>query len=141
MTELKGSPSLGDVWDYPYLWSWQSSGGETEGRKTRPCALALVTRRKDGQTEIILVPVTTKEPAAGAHFIEVPQIEKKRAGLDEHLTLWVICDEFNSDLPGQSFYFVPGGKIGAFSIKFTKQVQAELVKAIKSRKAARVERR
>lgn len=53
----------------------------------------------------------------------------------------MICDEFNSDMPERSYYFEPGGRIGAFSIKFTKQVQAELVRAIKARKSVRVFRR
>ena len=141
MTDRQDTPSLGDVWEYPYLWSWQAGRGETEGRKARPCALVLINRRQENQTEVILVPVTTKEPATGTHFIEVPQIEKKRAGLDEQLKLWVICDEFNFDFPEQSYYFEPGGRIGAFSIKFTKQVQVELVRAIKARKAERIVRR
>jgi hypothetical protein len=26
----------GEIIAYPYLWAWQSDGGETEGRKSRP---------------------------------------------------------------------------------------------------------
>lgn len=141
MTDRQGSPEVGDIWEYPYLWAWQADNSETEGRKARPCALALVNRKQDNLTEVILVPVTTKEPVAGSHFVEVPQIEKKRAGLDEQLRLWVICDEFNSDMPERSYYFEPGGRIGAFSIRFTKQVQVELVRAIKARKSVRIFRR
>lgn len=140
MIDRQDTPKLGDVWEYPYLWSWQAGRGETEGRKARPCALVLVNRKHVDQSEVILVPVTTKEPVPGTHAVEVPQIEKKRAGLDEQLRLWVICDEFNSDLLERSYYFEPKGRIGAFSIKFTKQVQAELVKAIKARKAITVAR-
>ncbi|UES59790.1 hypothetical protein GFK91_28865 (plasmid) [Roseibium aggregatum] len=141
MTDRQGIPKVGDIWEYPYLWAWQADHGETEGRKSRPCALTLVNRKQDNLTEVILVPITTKEPVAGSHFVEVPQIEKRRAGLDERLGLWVICDEFNSDMPEHSYYFEPGGRIGAFSIKFTKQVQAELVRAIKARKSVRIFRR
>lgn len=71
----------------------------------------------------------------------MPQIEKKRAGLDDKLRLWVICDEFNSDIPEHSYYFEPGDRIGAFSIKFTKKVQAVLATAIKARKSVRIFRR
>jgi hypothetical protein len=141
MTDRQGILKVGDIWEYPYLWAWQADHGETEGRKSRPCALTLISRKQDKLTEVILVPITTKEPVAGSHFVEVPQIEKRRAGLDERLGLWVICDEFNSDMPEHSYYFEPGGRIGAFSIKFTKQVQAELVRAIKARKSVRIFRR
>ncbi|MEP3427975.1 MAG: hypothetical protein ABJL33_15300 [Hyphomicrobiales bacterium] len=141
MTDRQGSPKVGDIWEYPYLWALQADHGETEGRKARPCALALINRKQDNLTEVILVPVTTKEPVAGSHFVEVPQIEKKRAGLDDKMRLWVICDEFNSDIPEHSYYFEPGGRIGAFSIKFTKKVQAALATAIKARKSVRIFRR
>lgn len=141
MTDRRGPPEIGDVWEYPYLWAWQAGHGETEGRKARPCALALVSRKQENQTEVILVPITTKEPEQGSYFIEVPQIEKRRARLDEQLRLWVVCDEFNSDIPEHSYYFEPGGRIGAFSIRFTKQVQTELVRAIKERKSVRILRR
>lgn len=141
MTDRQSIPKVGDIWEYPYLWAWQADHGETEGRKARPCALTLVNRKQDKLTEVILVPITTKEPVTGSHFVEVPQIEKRRAGLDERLRLWVICEEFNSDMPERSYYFEPGGRIGAFSIKFTKQVQAELVRAIRARKSVRIFRR
>ena len=93
MTDLQSIPKVGDIWEYPYLWAWQADHGETEGRKARPCALTLVNRKQDNLTEVILVPITTKEPVAGSHFVEVPQIEKRRAGLDERLRLWVICEK------------------------------------------------
>ena len=138
MTDRQGIPKVGDIWEYPYLWAWQAGHGETEGRKARPCALALVNRKRDDLTEVILVPITTEEPVTGSHYGEVPQNEKRRAELDEQLKLWVICDEFNSDIPERSYYFEPGGRIDAFSIKVTKQVQAELVSAIEARKPIRI---
>lgn len=48
----------------------------------------------------------------------------------KHFRHSVICDEFNSDMPERSFNFEPDGRIGAFRIPLTKQVQEELVKAL-----------
>lgn len=141
MTDSPPGPVLGDVWHYPFLWSREAENGETEGRKHRPCALSLLHRTAHGETEILLVPITSQPPADERFAIEVPEIEKKRAGLDLHLPLWVIADEFNFDLPSRSFYFEPGGRIGMFSSQFIKTVQAVMIKAIKARKARRVRRR
>lgn len=71
----------------------------------------------------------------------MPDIEKRRAGLDMHLPLWIITDEANVDLPEQSYYFEPSGKIGAFSLQFTKSVQALMIRALKSRRLTRTSRR
>jgi len=95
----------------------------------------------DGKAEVLLVPVTS-QPSSGHPFaVEVPEMEKKRAGLDLHLRLWVICNEFNADFPADSYYFEPGGKIGSFSAPFTKTLQAVMIDAIKTRTAQRVTRR
>lgn len=63
----------------------------------------------------------------------VPEIEKRRAGLDAHMALWVVADEANAHVPSKSFYFEPGNRLGGFSQTFTKQVQATMIKAIRVR--------
>ena len=88
-----------------------------------------------------MVPITSQPPAATAFAIEVPDIEKRRAGLDPHLRLWVVTDEANADLPGRSFYFEPDARVGAFSLQFTKAVQARMIEALRSRKLKSVNRR
>lgn len=135
------SPAVGEVWRYPFLWSREAARGETEGRKLRPVAMILVTRTATGDTEVLMVPITTQPPAETAFSIEVPEIEKRRAGLDPHLRLWVVTDEANADLPGRSFYFEPDGRLGAFSLQFTKAVQARMIEALRARRLMRVNRR
>jgi hypothetical protein len=135
------APAVGDVWRYPFLWSREAAGGETEGRKLRPVALALVTRTDAGETEVLMVPITSRPPVPGRFALEVPDIEKRRAGLDPDLRLWVITDEANRDLPGRSFHFEPEGRVGAFSPRFTKAVQARMIEAVRARKLNRVSRR
>ena len=73
--------------------------------------------------------------------MEVPDIEKRRAGLDPHLRLWVVTDEANTDLPQRSFYFEPDARIGTFSLHFTKAVQALMIEALKARKLKSTHRR
>lgn len=134
-------PSVGDIWRYPFLWSRKAAHGETEGRKLRPVALILLTRNIAGDIEALMVPVTSQPPRDRRFALPVPDIEKQRAGLDVRLSLWVVTDEANVDRPEQSFYFEPGGKLGAFSLHFTKVVQALMIDALKARKLNRTSRR
>lgn len=140
MSDIAG-PAVGDVWRYPFLWSREAAQGETEGRKSRPVAMALLTRNVVGDFEVLMAPITSQPPRDNPFALPVPDIEKRRAGLDAHLPLWIIADEANVDLPEQSYYFEPGGRIGAFSLQFTKTVQALMIEALKSRRPSRTSRR
>lgn len=140
MTEPKQS-DLGDVWIYPFLWSREASRGETGGRKDRPVSLLLLTRTAEDEVEALLVPITSQPSESRTFAIEVPEIEKKRAGLDPQIRLWVIVDEANTDIPARSYYFEPGNRIGGFSKPFVKQVQAVLIEALRARKLRRTPRR
>lgn len=102
---------------YPYLWARQAHAGETEGRKGRPVAVGVRIVRPDGDL-VLFFPITTKEPEASRFFAEIPAIEKRRAGLDTDLRLWIILDEFNTDFVGRSFYLEPEPPIGRFSKAF-----------------------
>jgi hypothetical protein len=52
-----------------------------------------------------------------------------------------VTDEANADLPRRSFYFEPGGRVGAFSPRFIKAVQARMIEALRARKLKSVKRR
>ena len=80
--------------------------GETEGRKDRPVAVGVRVPRADGDL-LLLFPITTKEPEATRFASEIPLIEKRRAGLDPSLRLWIVLDEYNTDVVGQSYYLEP----------------------------------
>lgn len=134
-------PKAGDIWNYPYLWARENLRGETEGRKPRPCLLAFLLHLSEGQETALLLAITSQPPHPGQPAIEVPAIEKRRAGLDHDITLWIILDERNEDIPQQSFYFEPDGRSGAFSASFTRQVQLAKINAIKARKSLKVSRR
>jgi hypothetical protein len=107
----------GVVVRYSYLWARQAQAGETEGRKDRPVAVGVRIPRLDGDL-VLFFPITSKHPEAGRFVAEIPAIEKRRAGLDSDMRLWLILDEFNTDIVGQSFYLEPSPPLGCFSKAF-----------------------
>ena len=137
---MTDTPRAGNVLRYPYLWARQAEYGETEGRKSRPCAVILSLTAESGQTELRLYAVTTQPPQKGTHAVEIPEIEKRRAGLDGGLPLWVIVDEHNVDVFEQSFYIEPQSQIGAFSSAFTKELQAEMIVTLRQQKSKAIRR-
>lgn len=116
---------------YPYLWSREAGRGETEGRKDRPVAVGVRITRPDGDL-VLVFPITTQEPESSRFAREIPAIEKRRAGLNADLRLWIILDEFNSDVIGRSFYLEPEPPIGRFSKAFFLPILREFITRRKS---------
>jgi len=116
---------------YPYLWVREFGHGETEGRKYRPVAIGVRIARINGDM-LLLFPITTKEPEASRFAAEIPATEKRRAGLDVGLRLWIVLDEYNTDIVGQSFYLEPDPPIGRFSKAFFLPLLREFVARRKS---------
>lgn len=116
---------------YPHLWSREASYGETKGRKHRPVAVGVRMQRPDGDL-VLFFPITTKHPDGSRFAAEIPTIEKRRAGLDADLRLWIILDEFNSDVIGRSFYLEPEPPIGRLSKAFFLPLLREFVARRKS---------
>jgi hypothetical protein len=138
MTE---TPHAGLVLRYPYLWARQAENGETEGRKARPCAVILALSTQQGWTELRLCAVTSRPPRQSNHGVEVPEIEKRRAGLDGDIQLWVILDEHNVDLYEQSYHIEPHSELGSFSAAFTKKLQRRMIDVLRQRISRAVRRR
>ena len=111
---------------YPYLWSREAEKGETEGRKERPVTVGFRITRPDGDL-VLVFPNTTKQPGAGRFAMDIPAIEKRRAGLDVDLRLWIILEKFNSDVIGRSFYLEPEPPIGRFSKAFFLPILREFI--------------
>lgn len=116
---------------YPYLWAREARRGETEGRKERPVAVGVRMPRPDGDL-VLFFPITTQQPEASRFAVEIPAMEKRRAGLDTDLRLWVVFDEFNTDIIGRSFYLEPEPPIGRFSKAFFLPLLREFVARRKS---------
>jgi hypothetical protein len=120
--------SRGDIIDYPYRWADEAASDRApEGAKDRPCCVVLANARTDGQTELFLAAISSKPPLSFQVALEVPEIERRRAGLGKYDRAWVYVDEMNRDVLEQSWYVaadvVP---IGAFSTKFVRLVSDQL---------------
>ena len=87
------APEPGLVISYAYLWDREAQDGQEEGRKDRPCVIALaVQRRQDGETWVVVLPVTHTPPQDEASAVEIPQAVKRQLGLDDARS-WVVVSE------------------------------------------------
>jgi hypothetical protein len=87
------TPEPGLVISYAYVWNHEAQKGQQEGRKDRPCVIALaVERQRGGDTLVTVLPVTRRTPDVEAAAIEIPRNVKKHLGLDDERS-WVIVSE------------------------------------------------
>ena len=112
---------------FPYLWANEAQRGETEGRKSRPVAVGVRMAKPEGDDVLLLFPITSKAPERGRFAVEIPETEKRRAGLDGDMRLWIILDEYNLDIVGRSFYLEPEPPLGRFSKAFFLPVMREFI--------------
>lgn len=121
----------GEVITYPYLWAWQQERGETEGRKQRPvCVVVAIRSAADGNTHLLLLAITTQPPQAGRTALEIPDIERRRAGLGDLKQSWIVTDEYNYDIIERSWYIEPHQEVlGRFSKSFVMKIAALFAKA------------
>jgi hypothetical protein len=112
---------------FPYLWVREAERGETEGRKPRPVTVGVRIARPKGGDVLVLFPITSQPPSPDRFAAEIPEMEKRRAGLDATLRLWIILDEYNQDTIGQSFYLEPEPPLGRFSKAFFLPLMKEFI--------------
>ena len=134
------NPKQSDVWLYDYLWHREHEAGAENGRKPRPTALVTRFTDKYGSTNLFLLPITSKEPHKDKVFIEMSQIERRRAGLSSNMRLWVILDEYNHDYLETSYYLDPKGRKGAFSTVFTQKVLKSFINVARQSRTKLVRR-
>lgn len=128
----------GCVVRYPYLWARQAEAGESEGRKDRPTAVAFRVVRPGGD-RVLLIPITTSPPTADTWAVEVPDSEKRAAGLDPRLRQWIVLDEANTDVVSGSFYLSESMVIGQFSSGFFYPLVRQMVSRMdKMRRVSRL---
>jgi len=127
---------LGQIIAYPYLWAWQEERGETEGRKVRPtCVVVAVKGANDGLTHLALLAITTQPPQYGRLSLDIPDIERRRAGLGDLKRCWIVVDEYNYDVVERSWYIEPGSHVlGRFSKVFVMKIATAFAKAQQSRR-------
>lgn len=117
----------GSVIRFPYLWVREAEPGETEGRKLRPVAVGVRIARPKGEDLLLLFPITSQPPVPDRFATEIPETEKRRAGLDVAMRLWIILDEYNQDVIGRSFYLEPEPPLGRFSKAFFLPLMKEFI--------------
>lgn len=76
---------------------------------------------------MLLFPITTSPPQAGKWAVEVPEMEKHRAGLDTDIRQWIVLDEANADVVGGSYYLEPEPPIGEFSRAFFAPLMQQVI--------------
>jgi hypothetical protein len=82
------------------FWLREHREGREEGTKDRPCAIILATRYHEGETQVLVVPVTHSTPADNTDALELPPNVKRHLGLNAARS-WAVLSESNLfDWPG-----------------------------------------
>ena len=104
-------PQPGLVIRYSYLWHSEFLEGREDGVKDRPCAIvAAIKTDADGDTRVLVLPVTHTAPAKGAPAIEIPPGIKKQLKLDTQRS-WIVLSEWNEFIwPGPDLRRAPGAE-------------------------------
>ncbi|MBF0334368.1 MAG: growth inhibitor PemK [Alphaproteobacteria bacterium] len=108
------APRAGLVIRYSFLWSHESRAGAIEGRKDRPAAIVIATRKAEsGDLRVVVAPITHEPPDDPAASIEVPRDVARALGFDGERQ-WIRLDELNRFAwPGFDLRPIPG-RSGAF---------------------------
>ena len=115
----------GDIIVYPYRWvAERDEGRSPEGSKDRPCCLVLLIQDAAGRPTIFLAPISSKPPRADQIALEIPETERRRAGLEKYSEAWIYLDELNADLLNESWYLEPQKPMGSFARSFLAKVAA-----------------
>jgi hypothetical protein len=101
-------PQVGQVISYSYLWKDESDKGHESGAKDRPCVVIVAIPVKNGETDVYVFPITSREPADMTTAIEIPAAIKKRLRLNASPS-WIITSEWNRfRWPGPDIRPAPG---------------------------------
>lgn len=132
----------GAILRYPYLWLAQHRAGEDSGRKERPVCLVLRVRDEKAElTHLALLAISSQPPEAGQAALEIPDIERRRAGLTSYPRAWVYVSEWNYDIAERSFHLDPASRpLGHFTPRFLAIVARAFSATVKVSEA-RVDRR
>jgi len=103
------APHPGLVIRYAYLWKREYEAGQEEGSKDRPCAIIMAVTDDEGESQVLVLPITHTPPYDAADAVEIPLVTKQRLGLDGERS-WIVITEVNEFVwPGPDLRPVPGG--------------------------------
>lgn len=138
-------PKPGLVIRYSFLWREQAERGQEEGEKDRPCAVVMTTENDQGDTVVIVLPITHTPPSVPELAVEIPAATKARLGLDDQRS-WIIIDEANRfiwpgpDLRPRNPADTSSVAYGLLPASLFTQVRDKLAKAIELRRMRAVKR-
>lgn len=106
------TPEPGLVISYSYVWDREARAGQEEGRKDRPCVIMLAVERDqdDGETVVVVLPITHRAPENAGESIEIPPAVKRHLGLDSDRS-WIVVSEGDQFVwPGYDLRKVHGSR-------------------------------
>lgn len=138
------TPHAGLVIRYSYLWKREYDAGHEGGSKDRPCAIVLAVTDDEGESQVMVLPVTHTPPGEPADAVEIPRPTKQRLGLDGARS-WIVITEVNEFIwPGPDLRPVPGSEgsivYGVLPPRFFNEVRERFLARANRRGAARVRR-
>jgi hypothetical protein len=130
-------PIAGTVIRYSYLWKRGANRRRDEGEKDRPVALLLA--KAPGEGECIVLPITHSPPNDPADAVEIPEIERRRLGLDQERS-WILLTEFNAFFwPGADLRPIPNEDPSTVIYgMLSRQLFARVLERVKARLRARL---
>ena len=138
-------PEPGLVVRYSFLWREQAARGQDEGEKDRPCAVVVTTSNDQGDTVVIVLPITHTPPRDPSLVVEIPAATKTRIGLDDD-RLWIVVTEANRfvwpspDLRPRTPGDMSSVAYGLLPAKLFNEVRDKLAAAVAARLAGAVKR-
>ena len=139
-------PVPGLVIRYSYLWHSEYLEGRDEGQKDRPCAIVAAIRTDtNGDTCVLVLPITHSPPDQSIRAIEIPLNVKQRLGLDDARS-WAVVSEWNEFIwPGPDLRRLPNSDdstvaYGMLPPELFSAIRDELAGLVKTRTAHPVRR-
>lgn len=135
-------PRPGLVVGYSFLWPDEEAAGRESGVKDRPCAIVLTVQQDDGDTAVLVVPITHTPPRDPALAVELPAATKKRLGLDEQRS-WIVVSDLNRFVwPGPDLRPVAPGRFeyGLLPAALFEDIRRKIIAAHEARETRIVKR-
>jgi hypothetical protein len=132
------------VISYAYLWRAEHEQGRDEGVKIRPAVIVLAAKDHEGDTIVIVAPITHSAPSNAEDAIEIPTATRSRLGLDSERS-WVVVSEVNRFVwPGPDLARVPGDPrrfdYGFLPPRFFKKITSQIVDRARARDLEEIHR-
>jgi len=91
---------------------------------------ALVLRLDDSKQNLhhlVVLAITSRPPSPGQRALEIPETERRRAGLMRYPRAWIVVSEYNYDIAERSYYYDANTRpLGTLSARFLREVATAL---------------